>query len=195
MTVAALYVDPKRGPYAEFAQFDVWGPERDARKYDGPGPVIAHPPCASWGRFAWRASKQFHDCGPRAVAQVRQFGGVLEHPVGSLLWKECGLPRPGEPADAFGGVCIVVRQCDWGHMAEKRTWLYVVGFQGDLDSIPRPPRAEPTHCVEPHASGKRAGGVRHALPRMPKSQRHVTPWRFAMWLARLARRCQAPGQR
>jgi hypothetical protein len=50
VTVAALYVDP-RGPYASMPGVDPWDVERDARTYAGPYPVVAHPPCGSWGRF------------------------------------------------------------------------------------------------------------------------------------------------
>ena len=52
MTVAALYVDP-RGIYAGMPDVELWGlPDRDARAYDGPHPVVAHPPCSRWCRLA-----------------------------------------------------------------------------------------------------------------------------------------------
>ena len=86
--IHALYVDPVNGPYARLLGAErCWGVERDAKRYDGPGAVVAHPPCKTWGRLAWRVSdadhKAAHPCGPRAVEQVRRHGGVLEHPQGS----------------------------------------------------------------------------------------------------------------
>lgn len=47
--VAALFVE-KDGPYSELNQVDVWDIERDARFYNGPFPVVAHPPCERCGR-------------------------------------------------------------------------------------------------------------------------------------------------
>jgi hypothetical protein len=55
-----------------------------------------------------------------AVALVREFGGVLEHPAGSTLWKAQKLPRPGE-RDQYGGWTLEAPQKWWGHKAEKAT--------------------------------------------------------------------------
>src|SRR5207344_928057 len=71
-------------------------------------------------------------------------GGVLEHPRYSRLWSHCRLPQPGEFTDAWGGHTLEVCQCDWGHPARKRTWLYVVG--GPV--VPAmPAHREPTHWI------------------------------------------------
>lgn len=53
-TVAALYVQ-KNGAYWNLPGVDPWDEERDARLYDGPHPVVAHPPCQRWGKF-WAGS-------------------------------------------------------------------------------------------------------------------------------------------
>lgn len=174
--VAALYVDVHLGPYPLLEGVECWGEERDARLYDGPHPVVAHPSCAWWGAMGWGASRKYADCGPRAVEQVRKFGGVLEHPARSRLWDHCRLPKPGRSPDSFGGITIVVDQCDWGHCAQKRTWLYLVR----VETIPEmPPRGTPTHVV--------SHGPRIKLPLMKKRERHLTPFAFAKWLVEAAR--------
>ena len=71
--VAALYVD-RRGPYWNRPDVDAWDVERDARKYAGPWPVVAHPPCGPWGALRHLYKGNEHDCAPRAVEQVRTFG-------------------------------------------------------------------------------------------------------------------------
>ncbi len=92
--VAALFVDPK-GVYAGLPDVDVWDEERDARLYDGPWPVVAHPPCNRWSRLsAGRRRGQDGGCFAAALAAVREFGGVLEHPAISQAWPAFGLPRP-----------------------------------------------------------------------------------------------------
>ena len=50
-TVAALYVE-RNGVYWNLPGVDPWDEERDARLYEGPYPVVAHPPCQRWCRFA-----------------------------------------------------------------------------------------------------------------------------------------------
>jgi hypothetical protein len=181
--IAALYIDP-RGPYPSMQDVDCWDESRDARKYDGPYPVVAHPPCGPWGRLASFCKYQSADCGPRAVEQVRALGGVLEHPADSVLFKHCDMPRPGELPDGHGGVTIEVDQARWGHVARKRTWLYLVGVRvvGKM-----PPPREPTHWCR-----KRPGQVVPAGIRMcSKEQRRRTPPAFAEWLVSLARTVDA----
>lgn len=183
--VAALYVDP-RGPYPSMGDVDAWDAERDARLYDGPHPVVAHPPCGPWGKLRHLCRQQDATCGLTAVEQVRAFGGVLEHPAHSRLFDACGLPRPGELPDAWGGVTIEVEQVRWGHCARKRTWLYLVGVR-EVGALP-PPR-EPTHWI---SGGRHRTGSRTPIPagiRAASSQQsRRTPPAFAEWLVSLARK-------
>lgn len=192
-TVAALYIDP-RGPYPKILPPELcWDETRDARAYDGPFPVVAHPPCGPWGKLAFVSRYQSRDCGPIAVVQVRRFGGVLEHPAGSRLFKECGMPRPGEFPDAFGGRTIEVEQVRWGHVARKRTWLYLVRVR-DLGETP-PPR-EPTHWCSGFRSStgptpanyrRQGSAVPPGIKVASAQQRRRTPIDFAKWLIALAR--------
>jgi hypothetical protein len=178
-TIAALYIDSARGPYPRLPDVECWDEERDATRYAGPHPVVAHPMCGHWGRYAWKA----HDTGAtgiRAVEQVREWGGVLEQPKDSKLFAHCGLPRPGEPADSYGGYSILVYQRDWGHRADKATWLYLVRCAPA--PMPAPVAHRPTNTV------LRTGHVtRGQIELMAKSQRHLTPIAFARWLVATAR--------
>ncbi len=196
-TIAALYVDTGRGPYPALPGVDCWGfahrdgtqvdlfaqSDRDARTYEGPHPIIAHPPCGPWGRFWWnyKGGEGDKSCGPRAIEQARAWGGVVEHPSESGLWKELELPRPGEPVDQHGGWTLEVDQCDWGHPARKRTWLYIVGLKTSLP--PLPSKQAPTHVM---VRLLRNG---NDLPEVPKRIRHLTPPYFARWLVGLVRGC------
>jgi hypothetical protein len=180
--IAALYVDVAKGPYAAMEGVDCWGIERDAKTYDGPWPVVAHPPCGPWGSLKGLCTKQDPSCGPRAVEQVRMLGGVLEHPAHSGLWRHCVLPRPGWLPMATG-FSLQVDQCRWGHKARKRTWLYIVGCT-PVDLPPIPPWREPTHTA---TSSKRGPGC---LPQLWSTEMHLTPPAFAEWLVAVARMCQ-----
>ena len=196
--VAALYIDP-RGPYPKLADVDCWDESRDAKLYEGPHRVVAHPPCGPWGKLSFCSKYQPKDCGPRAVEQVRRWHGVLEHPAGSRLFAHCGLPRPGELPDAFGGRTIEIEQVRWGHVARKRTWLYLVGVTnvGEL-----PPPREPTHWCSGFRSSnkkfpdnyKRTGcAVPPGIKVCSAQQRRRTPTAFAEWLVSLARNATPPG--
>lgn len=96
-------------------QLDLWNAERDARQYNGPGPVIAHPPCGPWGKYK-RWSKESRDDGIRAMELVHAHGGVVEQPMGSRLF----LMHARNDAEI-----LAVNQFDYGHRALKPTLLYV----------------------------------------------------------------------
>jgi len=184
--VAALFVRAD-SIYKTLPGVDCWDAERDARKWPGGCPVVAHPPCRTWGHlkaFATKAPLDEHSMGPWAVCQVRTWGGVLEHPKGSSLFRSCGCPAPSHPPDEFGGWTMEVDQFHWGHKARKRTWLYIVGTA----NVPPEPRRNgaPTHCVG------RPGGKRkpNQIPCCTHDEREKTPPAFAEWLVALARKCQ-----
>jgi hypothetical protein len=183
VTVAALYVS-RHGPYMGMTDVDPWTIERDATKYAGPWPVVAHPPCSHWGRYHQKA----HDdgrTGPVAVEQVRRWGGILEHPRDSKLWNACAMAYPGGLPDGFGGYTVAVNQCDWGHPARKPTWLYVVGCPpARLPPMPPPGREQ----YRPPCPS----GARGICERLSTGQRQLTPPAFAAWLVAVARSVRLP---
>lgn len=182
--VAALFVRVD-SVYKQLDGVDAWDAQRDARTWPGGCAVIAHPPCRAWGRLR-QFAKPRHDekeLGVWAVAQVRQWGGVLEHPAESTLYAHCGMPRPGQFPDAWGGWSFAVDQFHWGHKARKPTWLYVVGIEpDDLPAMPRR-EGEPTHCVRPSKSYPRLVSITHA-------EREHSPEGFARWLVEVAMRAR-----
>jgi hypothetical protein len=140
--IAALFVDPK-GAYAGIEGVDLWDETRDARLYTGPYPVVAHPPCSSWcqlapineARYGFKVGDD-GGCFLAALEAVRKCGGVLEHPANSYAWPAFDLPKPffkgGWRGDLFGGWTCEVERGHYGHLARKKTWLYVVG----VDRLP-----------------------------------------------------------
>lgn len=149
-TVAALYVETG-GCYFGLPGVDPWDEARDARQYAGPHPIIAHPPCQRWGKL-WAGSpihikrtgerKILGDdegCFKAALAAVRRWGGVIEHPWLSRAWPHHDLntpPRAGGwiVADFYGGWTCCVEQGRYGHYARKPTLLYVAGI--DPNNLP-----------------------------------------------------------
>lgn len=137
--IAALFV-ATNGCYFGLPDVDPWDEKRDARKYGGPDPVVAHPPCSRWCRLAglvearW-GHKRGDDggCFAAALNAVRTWGGVLEHPAYSDAWAAFGLPAPitggGWCGDLTGGWSCYVEQGKYGHVAKKATWLYAFGVE------------------------------------------------------------------
>lgn len=145
--VAALFVQPD-GCYSKLENVDLWPAERDARLYSGPLPVVAHPPCQLWVNFAALNFKRYggeHNrpgndggCFAAALAAVRKWGGVLEHPAFSNAWKAFDLEAPrgsGWQRIARREWVCEVWQSAYGHKARKRTWLFYSGVENPVSAI------------------------------------------------------------
>lgn len=141
------------GAYSQLRGVDLWCEQRDARNYNGPNPVVAHPPCS---RVADDGG-----CFAHALWAVRTFGGVLEHPAKTLAWSWHGIAKPptsGEwiPAgDGHGWTCHVYQR-QYGHEAYKPTWLYYVGEKPQALIPGRGPA--PTASVGPSKTLRRLRG-------------------------------------
>lgn len=145
--IAALFVE-SNGCYFNLNGVDAWDVQRDARNYMGPYPVVAHPPCQLWGKFAIVNYKRWggehnrpgndNGCFKSALDNVRKFGGVLEHPAFSYAWGQYEIAKPWEigwcKISDSEWVCEVW-QSVYGHLARKRTWLFYCGLNPPFDLL------------------------------------------------------------
>ena len=195
--IAALFVH-KDGAYFGLPTVDPWDKSRDARTYNGSDPVVAHPPCNLWVRFAkinfirWGGehNRPGNDkgCFAAALAAVRRCGGVLEHPAQSYAWRKYELPKPlgigWQQTSCEGEWVCEVWQSAYGHAARKRTWLFYKG--------PRPPemnwdRPAGTHQIGFH---DQRGKARNK-PTISGKKASATPMAFLDMLLVLARHSQS----
>lgn len=153
---------------------DCYDINRDARSYTGGNSIIAHPPCRAWGQLSHMAKPRPDEksLAIHSLIMVRLYGGILEHPRNSKLWKTMKLPMPGE-TDQYGGWTLCINQIWWGHRAEKKTFLYIVGCKPkEIPDLP----------------------ITFDLPirginDMAKPERERTPEKLAIWLIQLAETC------
>ncbi len=188
--IAVLFVN-RNSHYKKFPAADCYDVDRDATTYRGTDPIIAHPPCAGWGRLSALSKATPRDklLGVWAVNMVRKNGGVLEQPWTSKLIRYCGIPKPGEGIDQWGGYTLDIEQSWWGYPAAKRTWLYIVGVP--LAKIPPYPLrlTALTHVVD---TSKRGSSRRLKL--LPKSRRSETVPSLCAWLLDIAELTRQPCQ-
>ncbi len=202
MHVAALYVE-KGGSYCGLDDVDPWDRERDARLYPGPWPVVAHPPCQLWVNFAALNFKRYggeHNrpgadggCFESALASVRRWGGVLEHPASSNAWATYGLLRPSTRGGWTQSARVDERgvsewtcevwQSAYGHRARKRTWLLYVGDVEPFDL-----------SWEQKPGSHQVGWFDRNKPTLGKKAANATPTAFRDALIALARNSRSPSQ-
>ncbi len=156
---------------------DCYDIARSAYSYHGSIPVIAHPPCRLWSRL--RSFSTADQCEKItaifAVKTIQQIGGVLEHPMGSSLWKFMDLPMPG-CYDKFGGFSICVNQSWFGHPCRKSTMLYIVGLAHE-----QLPDWSP-NFIPPQGSIAVSGNNPFKRKPIKKANRSTTPIDFAKFL-------------
>ena len=190
-TIAALYVETD-GAYFNLDGVEPWDEARDARSYAGPHPVVAHPPCQRWGamanvnyaRWGGEHNRPGNDggCFAAALAAVRRWGGVLEHPAKTRAWAAHGLPTPltGWTRALCGGWVCEVWQSAYGHRANKATWLYAFGLT--------PPELDWSRPVGTHQVGfhDQRGKARNK-PTLSRKEAAATPSAFRDVLIGMAR--------
>jgi hypothetical protein len=189
---AALFVQPY-GCYSNDILVDSWPEARDARTYNGPLPVIAHPPCQLWGalaavnyaRWGGEHNKPGNDqgCFLSALNSVRKWGGVLEHPAKTRAWEAHGIEKPQgigwTATDDHGWVCEVW-QSAYGHRANKATWLYYFGKLA-------PPELNWQRLKGTHQIGQRdQRGKAANKPTIGKKEANATPVSFKNALMEIA---------
>jgi hypothetical protein len=197
--IAALYVI-ENGIYSARPDVECWGEKRDARQYAGPWPVVAHPPCARWGSYWFggptarvrRLKGDDDGCFAAALASVRRWGGILEHPKGSHAWKHFDLAIPPAQggwvkADEFAGFTCQVEQGHFGHMCRKPTWLYASGIE--LRALPWwPSEACARIDLGCHRGDDRRKKIKRGqVAQLSHRQRASTPLEFAELLLSMAR--------
>jgi hypothetical protein len=191
--IAALFVEAG-GSYFNLSEVDPWDVTRDARRYEGPHPVVAHPPCQLWGPFAavnyarWGGehNRPGNDqgCFASALRSVIAYGGVLEHPCTSKAWRTYGIEIPKAPGWHRHGLhewTCQVWQSVYGHRANKATGLLYSGIAPPFD-------LDWSHPAGSHQIGRQdQRGKARNKPTVGKKEASKTPPAFRDALIALAR--------
>lgn len=157
---------------------DTWNEKRNALNWQGNEACVYHPPCRLWSKLKNFSTADENEkyLAVWSVRKIQEYGGVLEHPAYSSLWKCCNLPKPGKK-DQFG-FTIEVDQFHFGHKAQKKTWLYIVGLPINSEllhyrKIPGKPKFQVSALrFEPK-------------PRLNKKLSNATPKKFAKFIVKI----------
>jgi hypothetical protein len=167
MKIPVLFTNEKSN-YNNYSIFDTYSKKRNAFTYYSRSPLIAHPPCRLFSRLRGfsTANKSEKKLAFFALSRVRQFGGILEHPRSSTLWKNGNFNLSGN-IDEYGGFLRSVNLSWFGYPCEKKTMLYFVGIKpGDLPPFPLN-LLPPSSIISTSRSS--------TLPEIPKKDRSSTP--------------------
>ena len=180
---AALFCR-KDSAYKSRSAWDVYDIDRDATKYNGNVAVVCHPPCRSWGvlsHMATRGREGEKELGTWGIEKVIENGGILEHPSGSRLFNHIpideGFLIEIDQHDLFDhmqkGFVIEIDQYDFGHVAHKKTKLFIHGISKH-ELPPLPPKDESIHLCEKGKRRSICGDVK-GTTNCTQYQREYTP--------------------
>ena len=161
--------------YKTRPDWDVYDADRDALTWGGGTPCVCHPPCRTWGvlaHMAFNARQGEKELALWSIDRVRINGGIIEHPAGSKLFKG-PLPGVGFFPDDYGGYTIEIDQFDFGHVAHKKTCLYICGV--DFSSLPGLP------CKRNEHTDRSICGNIPGTKRCTQYQREYTPKNLIDW--------------
>lgn len=136
-------------------------------------------------------------CFSAALAAVRTWGGVLEHPAASSAWPHFGINKPPRYGGWIsggwdGGWTCCVDQGHYGHRAQKATWLYAnVPYLPELiwgKSSHKIRLDDGYHSAEERRRAQRTG----VCQRLSRRQRLETPPAFRDLLLDIAGYTQTP---
>lgn len=168
MKITVLYTR-QNSKYNKYL-LDTWDSKRNALNWPGGNPIIAHPPCRAWGDLYKMAKPRPGEkqLAIHSIIMARLWGGVVEHPRKSKLWKTMQLPIPGQ-TDQYGGWTLCINQKDFGHRANKKTFLYIVG-------------CKPKEIPEIELNLNQA---QTTIEKMGRAERESTPEKLIEWLIQL----------
>ena len=175
--IAALCVS-HTSIYKKLPNIECWDQKRDAAKFSGGMPVVAHPPCRAWSAFTAHQTVDVEpeemELGIHCCDMLKQNGGVLEQPAHSRLFQAGSLPEPGDAGskDLFS---LQVDQSWWGYALKKGTWLCFSGVDPEFIEL-----VMPTNRTDIPESKK-------LWNTFSKHQRSTTTLWFAEWLCMVAR--------
>lgn len=154
--------------YMKFDDINCYDKQRNAFTCTGQNPIIAHPPCKQWSRLRTFAHQNEEEkyLAIHCLQLINQVGGILEHPVGSSLWKLNFFDK---------GTIISINQHWFGHSASKHTYLYFV----NCSPIPHP---------------LNFNAVERTVDQLGRRKRDETPIALCKWLIDCIRKTYEPGQ-
>ena len=154
----------------------------DSRAYMGPYPVVAHPPCAPWGRLRGMSNGADRDCGIAALNAVTAFGGCVEQPAWSTLFRAAGVAHVPGMVDRWGGRIVPIPDARrLGGLTPKPTWVYMVGVPQEVRYAAWRMYSQAVYH-DPGAWCK--------VQNMSKRQREATPGPMARYLVYCAARAE-----
>lgn len=149
--------------YKSLPGCDVWDIERDARTWPGGTPIVAHPPCRSWGTFRHVAKPVDgeRELALWAVDQIRRYGGGSRAPS-QVRFVEGETTARARSAGRLGGVdpcCIPMVVGSSSRESDPSLHRRMRAFGAACDTVSyRPSFAR--HCPVPTAARRHSKAER-----------------------------------